>query len=47
VILGGKGNISGSGTFDVNGAIVTTPIVGTYTENADCTGSPEDHAFGT
>jgi len=41
VILDGKGNISGSGTFDVNGTIVTAPFTGTYTENADCTGSAQ------
>jgi hypothetical protein len=39
VILDGKGNVSGGGTFAVNGAIVTAPITGTYTENADCTGT--------
>jgi|SRR5882672_4342724 len=38
--LDGKGNVHGSGTFDVNGAIVTAPtIAGTYTENVDCTGT--------
>jgi hypothetical protein len=39
VILDGSGKVSGRGTFDVNGAIVTAPITGTYTENADCTGT--------
>jgi hypothetical protein len=39
VILSGTGKVSGSGTFDVNGVIVTAPITGTYTENADCTGT--------
>jgi hypothetical protein len=37
--LDGNGKVSGSGTFDVNGAIVAAPITGTYTENADCTGT--------
>lgn len=40
VILNGSGNVSGRGTFDVNGTIVTAPsITGTYTEDADCTGT--------
>jgi len=39
VILDGKGTVSGSGTFDVNGTIVTAPIKGSYTENSDCTGT--------
>jgi hypothetical protein len=37
VILDGKGKVSGSGTFDVNGAFVMAPITGTYKENSDCT----------
>jgi hypothetical protein len=41
VILDGKGNVSGSGTFSLAGAIYTVPITGTYTENADCTGSAQ------
>jgi hypothetical protein len=41
MILDGKGNVSGSGTFDVNGAIVAASITGTYTENGDCTGTAE------
>lgn len=39
VILDGKGNVSGSGTFDVNGTIVSSSFTGTYTENANCTGT--------
>jgi hypothetical protein len=39
VILDGRRNVSGAGTFDVNGAIVTASIAGTYTENANCTGT--------
>jgi hypothetical protein len=39
VILDGKGKVSGSGTFGVNGAIVTAPFTGTYTENANCNGT--------
>jgi len=41
VILDGKGNVSGNGTFSLAGAIYTVPIAGTYTENADCTGSAQ------
>jgi len=41
VILDGKGNVSGNGTFSVDGTIYTVPITGTYTENADCTGSAQ------
>jgi hypothetical protein len=39
VILSGTGKVSGSGTFDVNGTIVSATITGTYTENSDCTGT--------
>ena len=41
VILDGKGNVSGNGTFSLDGAIYIVPITGTYTENADCTGSAQ------
>jgi hypothetical protein len=41
VILDGKGNVSGAGTFDVNGRIVTAPFTGTYTESANCTGTAQ------
>lgn len=41
VILNGKGNVSGNGTFSLDGTIYTVPITGTYTENADCTGSAQ------
>jgi len=39
IILDGGGNISGSITWSVAGAITTSPITGTYSENADCTGT--------
>ena len=41
VILDGKGNVSGNGTFSLAGAIYMVPITGTYTENAGCTGSAQ------
>jgi len=41
VIFDGKGNISGSVTFDLGGGFDTVPIAGTYTENANCTGTAE------
>jgi len=41
VILDGTGNISGTGTFDVNGTIVKRSITGTYTEIANCTGTAQ------
>ncbi|HVM92006.1 MAG TPA: hypothetical protein VMT67_04290 [Terriglobales bacterium] len=41
VIFDGKGNISGSVTFDVGGGFDTVSIAGTYTENANCTGTAE------
>jgi len=49
VILDGKGNVSGNGTFSLAGAIYMVPITGTYTENADCTGSAQitPHGFST
>jgi hypothetical protein len=39
--LDGKGNISGTETFSVGGAISTVPVTGTYTQNADCTGTAQ------
>ena len=41
VMLDGKGKISGSGTFVVNGTVYSGAISGTYTENADCTGTAQ------
>jgi hypothetical protein len=41
VILDGKGNVSGSATFSLDGTVSTVPITGTYTENAACTGSAQ------
>ena len=38
-ILDGNGNVTGSGTFDVNGTISTGSVTGTYTQNSDCTGT--------
>jgi hypothetical protein len=37
--LNEKGNISGSATLSVGGAISSVAVTGTYTENADCTGT--------
>jgi hypothetical protein len=39
VTLDGKGNVSGSGTFDVGGSFVTGSITGTYTETSSCNGT--------
>ena len=39
VTLDGKGNISGTETFSVGGAISSSSSTGTYTVNADCTGT--------
>ncbi|MGA7295635.1 MAG: hypothetical protein WBW53_21700 [Terriglobales bacterium] len=41
VELDGKGNISGTEAFSVAGAISTASVTGTYTENADCTGTAQ------
>jgi hypothetical protein len=41
IILDGKGNISGNETFSVDYTVFTVPITGTYTENADCTGTAQ------
>jgi hypothetical protein len=41
VILDGKGNVSGTLTLSLNGTIATAPITGTYTENANCTGTAQ------
>ncbi len=35
----GAGNISGNGTLDIDGSFLPTALGGTYTENADCTGT--------
>jgi len=52
--LDGKGSLSGSATLAVDGSIGGLPLTGTYTENADCTGTlqiipsglnPGDFAF--
>jgi len=39
VVLDGKGNVSGSGTFNVGGTFLFTTISGTYTETSDCNGT--------
>jgi hypothetical protein len=39
VVLDGKGNVSGTRTFDVGGADLVTSIAGTYTESSNCTGT--------
>jgi hypothetical protein len=39
VTLDGKGNLSGMETQSDNGSISTFSVTGTYTENADCTGT--------
>ena len=39
--LDGKGNITGSGTFVVNGTFSSGTITGTYTENSDCLGTAQ------
>jgi len=39
VILDGKGNVSGSGTFNNNGTLATGALTGTYTESSNCTGT--------
>jgi LysM repeat protein len=38
-ILYGNGNVSGTATVSLGGAPGTGPVTGTYTENADCTGT--------
>jgi len=37
----GKGNLMGSETSSVGGMISTASVTGTYTENADCTGTAQ------
>jgi hypothetical protein len=39
VTLNGKGSISGSETFTMNGVVTTLAVTGTYTENSNCTGT--------
>jgi hypothetical protein len=39
LVLNGSGGVSGGGTFDVNGTITSHTVTGTYTENANCTGT--------
>jgi hypothetical protein len=39
IILDGKGNLTGTLVWSVGGTVNTAPITGTYTENADCTGT--------
>jgi len=37
----GKGNLSGTVTLNLNGMVDTQPFTGTYTENANCTGTEQ------
>jgi hypothetical protein len=39
VILDGKGKVSGTGTFDVGGAVHNTPFTGSYAETSNCNGT--------
>lgn len=39
VTLNGKGNISGTETFTMNGTVTTLAVTGNYTENSNCTGA--------
>lgn len=39
IVLDGKGNVSGTGTFDVAAIFHSGSVTGTYTETADCTGT--------
>jgi hypothetical protein len=39
VILDGRGNVSGTGTFDLSGVIHVASLTGTYTEGPNCEGS--------
>jgi len=39
VILDGKGNLTGKMTVSIDGGIGPASLTGTYTENADCTGT--------
>ncbi len=41
VTLDGKGHLSGTETFSVGGTITTVSVTGTYTQNADCTGTAQ------
>jgi hypothetical protein len=40
-VLDGKGGLSGSATLSIDGTIGTSMLSGTYTENADCTGTQQ------
>jgi len=39
VTLDGRGNISGTETFTLNGVVSKNTVTGTYTENSNCTGT--------
>lgn len=41
LVLDGKGNIIGRETFSVDGVISQASVTGTYTQNADCTGTAQ------
>lgn len=46
ITLDGKGNLIGNETFSVVGVISTSQVTGTYTENADCTGTAQITPMG-
>jgi len=39
LVFDGKGNITGREIFSVDGVISESQVTGTYTQNADCTGT--------
>lgn len=43
----GHGNLSGNETSSVDGVISTASVTGTYTENADCTGTAQITPLGS
>jgi len=47
LILDGKGNVTGRETFSIFGAITQVPVTGTYTQNADCTGTAQLTPIGS
>jgi hypothetical protein len=41
ITLSGTGKLSGSATISIGGTIATFPVTGSYTVNADCTGTAQ------
>ncbi len=39
LVLNGKGSLTGTVTFSLNGSIATLPVTGTYQINSNCTGT--------